>query len=136
MWDFSIGRPLGLMAKTMPFIALRCAVYFGITLAYVLMTGIGSGIVRAFLRVAGGLVDEVILPMPSEPTARTVGVRTDRTHPVRSKCLGHAEECGMAESPLPRQSAVMDHAVSEIWTRRDEVAQVSLDFFSLSVPRR
>ncbi len=50
MWDFSIGRSLGLMAKTMPFIALRCAVYFGITFAYVLMPGIEWGI--------GGLGDE------------------------------------------------------------------------------
>lgn len=44
MWDFSIKRSLALMAQTMPFIVLRCAVYFGITLAYILITGIGSGI--------------------------------------------------------------------------------------------
>ena len=44
MWDFNIGRSLSLMGQTLPFIALRCAVYFGITLAYVLMTGIGAGI--------------------------------------------------------------------------------------------
>lgn len=44
MWDFNIRRSLSLMGQTMPFILLRCAVYFGITLAYILMTGIGSGI--------------------------------------------------------------------------------------------
>ncbi|MFT0850259.1 hypothetical protein VRY85_05690 [Achromobacter sp. F4_2707] len=44
MWDFSIGRSLSLMRQTLPFIALRCAVYFGIALAYVLMTGIGAGV--------------------------------------------------------------------------------------------
>lgn len=54
MWDFSIGRSLTLMAQTMPFIVLRCAVYFGITLAYILMVGIGSGIGWGI----GGLGDE------------------------------------------------------------------------------
>lgn len=54
MWDFSIGRSLALMAQTMPFIVLRCMVYFGITLAYILMTGIGSGIGWGI----GGLGDE------------------------------------------------------------------------------
>ncbi|WP_026379091.1 hypothetical protein [Afifella pfennigii] len=44
MWDFSIRRALGLMARTSPFIFLRMAVYFGVTLAYVLMTGIGAGV--------------------------------------------------------------------------------------------
>jgi len=54
MWDFSIGRSMTVMARTLPFIGLRCAVYFGITLAYVLMTGIGSGIGWGI----GGLGDE------------------------------------------------------------------------------
>jgi len=44
MWDFSIGQALGLMARTLPFILLRMAVYFGVALAYVLMTGLGAGI--------------------------------------------------------------------------------------------
>jgi hypothetical protein len=44
MWDFSIGRSLGLMARTAPFIVFRVIVYFGIALAYVLVTGIGAGI--------------------------------------------------------------------------------------------
>lgn len=44
MWDFSVGGALGLMARTMPFILLRMAVYFGITLAYILSTGAGAGI--------------------------------------------------------------------------------------------
>ena len=55
MWDFKIRRSLTLMMQTMPFILLRCAVYFGITLAYILMTGIGSGIGWGI----GGLGDEV-----------------------------------------------------------------------------
>lgn len=44
MWDFSIGRSIDLMIKTMPFILFRVAVYFGIAAAYVLATGTGAGI--------------------------------------------------------------------------------------------
>ena len=44
MWDFQIGRTLGIMARTWPFIALRLVVYFTITLAYVLATGTGAGV--------------------------------------------------------------------------------------------
>lgn len=44
MWDFSVGHAMGLMMRTLPFIALRMAVYFGITLAYILATGAGAGI--------------------------------------------------------------------------------------------
>src|ERR1700754_3895361 len=44
MWDFSIGRPLGLMGQTLPFVVFRMIVYFGIAVAYVLVTGVGAGI--------------------------------------------------------------------------------------------
>lgn len=44
MWDFNIGQAIGLMGRTAPFILLRIAVYFGITLAYILVTGAGAGI--------------------------------------------------------------------------------------------
>lgn len=44
MWDFSIHGALGLMARTAPFILLRMAVYFGVAIAYVLMTGLGAGV--------------------------------------------------------------------------------------------
>ena len=44
MWDFSIFKALGLMAKTAPFILFRVAVYFGISAAIVVMTGTGAGI--------------------------------------------------------------------------------------------
>ena len=44
MWDFDIGRTLGIMFRTWPFIALRLIVYFGITVAYVLATGAGAGV--------------------------------------------------------------------------------------------
>jgi hypothetical protein len=44
MWDFELGKALGLMARTAPFIGLRMAIYFGITLAYVVATGGGGGI--------------------------------------------------------------------------------------------
>jgi hypothetical protein len=54
MWDFSIARSLGLMAQTVPFVLFRCAVYFGIAVAYVLATGMGAGIGWGI----GGLGDE------------------------------------------------------------------------------
>jgi len=44
MWDFSIGRTLGLMGQTLLFIAFRIIVYFGIAVAYVLVTGVGAGV--------------------------------------------------------------------------------------------
>lgn len=44
MWDFQLGRAMGLMLKTLPFLLLRLAVYFGITLGYILVTGTGAGI--------------------------------------------------------------------------------------------
>lgn len=44
MWDFKIRNALGLMVKTLPFLLLRLAIYFGITLAYILFTGIGAGV--------------------------------------------------------------------------------------------
>lgn len=44
MWDFDISKTLGIMMKTMPFILLRMAIYFGITLGYMLAIGAGSGI--------------------------------------------------------------------------------------------
>lgn len=44
MWNFSIGGALWLMGRTLPFIFLRMAVYFGITLGYILVTGMGAGV--------------------------------------------------------------------------------------------
>jgi len=44
MWEFNVGQALGLMARTLPFIVLRMVVYFGVAVAYVLVTGIGAGI--------------------------------------------------------------------------------------------
>lgn len=44
MMDFKIGEVIGLMMRTMPFLVFRFLIYFGITLAYVLVTGVGAGI--------------------------------------------------------------------------------------------
>jgi len=44
MWDFNMGAALKMMARTLPFILLRLAVYLGIALGYMLVTGIGAGI--------------------------------------------------------------------------------------------
>ena len=42
MWDFEIGKTLGLMARTFPFILLRMLVFFGISIAYLAAVGIGG----------------------------------------------------------------------------------------------
>ncbi|MDO3384398.1 hypothetical protein QWI17_00955 [Gilvimarinus sp. SDUM040013] len=44
MWDFNLGEAIGLMRKTVPFLLMRLVVYVGITLAYILITGVGAGI--------------------------------------------------------------------------------------------
>jgi hypothetical protein len=44
MWDFSIGKTIGILLKTMPFIVMRMVIYFAITLAFILATGAGAGI--------------------------------------------------------------------------------------------
>lgn len=44
MWDFSMGTAMGVMRKTAPFLLFRIAVYFGIAVAYVLVSGTGAGI--------------------------------------------------------------------------------------------
>ncbi len=44
MRDFSFGEVLGLLMKTAPFLLFRFLVYFGITLAFVIITGVGAGI--------------------------------------------------------------------------------------------
>ncbi len=44
MWDFSISTGLSLMRQTAPYVLFRMAVYFGIAVAYVLVTGTGAGV--------------------------------------------------------------------------------------------
>ncbi len=44
MWDFDMGKAMGLMMRTLPFLVFRMAVYFGIAVAYVLVTGVGAGV--------------------------------------------------------------------------------------------
>lgn len=44
MADFSISRSMSVMRRTMPFILMRMAIYFGITMAYILVTGAGAGV--------------------------------------------------------------------------------------------
>ncbi|MGK7295889.1 MAG: hypothetical protein ACNS61_08700 [Candidatus Wenzhouxiangella sp. M2_3B_020] len=44
MMDFKLGEIISLLARTLPFLIFRFLVYFGITLAYVLITGIGAGL--------------------------------------------------------------------------------------------
>ncbi|MDF0599395.1 hypothetical protein P1J78_01500 [Psychromarinibacter sp. C21-152] len=44
MADFSFSTSMAVMRKTAPFVIFRMAVYFGIAVAYVLVTGTGAGL--------------------------------------------------------------------------------------------
>ena len=44
MKDFKVGEIIALLRKTAPFLAFRFLIYFGITIAFVLMTGVGAGL--------------------------------------------------------------------------------------------
>jgi hypothetical protein len=44
MWDFSIGRTLGIVLRTWPFVLFRIVVYAAITLAYIFATGTAAGV--------------------------------------------------------------------------------------------
>lgn len=55
MWDFSLGRAIGLMGRTWPFVCLRLAVYLSIASIYIVVTGAGSGI--GYLLGGGGGTD-------------------------------------------------------------------------------
>lgn len=44
MMDFKIGEIISLMGRTLPFLVFRFLIYFGITLGYVLVTGVGAGV--------------------------------------------------------------------------------------------
>lgn len=44
MKDFGVGTTIGLLRRTAPFLVFRFLIYFGITLGYVLVTGIGAGV--------------------------------------------------------------------------------------------
>lgn len=43
MKDFQVGSAIGLLRETFPFLAFRFLIYIGITLAYIIATGLGSG---------------------------------------------------------------------------------------------
>jgi hypothetical protein len=42
MWDFSFGKSVGMVLRTLPFIILRLVVYVGIAAAYIFAVGIGA----------------------------------------------------------------------------------------------
>ena len=53
MKDFSIREIIGLLVKTTPFLVFRFLIYFGITLAFVLVTGAGAGVGYGIGSIAG-----------------------------------------------------------------------------------
>jgi len=44
MWDFEVGRTIGIVLRTWPYVLLRVIVYLAITIAYILATGTGAGV--------------------------------------------------------------------------------------------
>jgi hypothetical protein len=48
MWDFSLGKAIGAVLRTLPFVLLRVAVYFGIGFAYLITVGAGAVIGYGF----------------------------------------------------------------------------------------
>ncbi|MGC9955054.1 MAG: hypothetical protein ABSD21_12360 [Rhizomicrobium sp.] len=54
MWDFSFGKAIGMVMRTMPFIFLRLLVFLGIGVAYLFATGAGAFIGYGFGHFAGG----------------------------------------------------------------------------------
>jgi hypothetical protein len=50
MWDFSFGKAVSMVMRTMPFVVLRLLVYFGIGIAYLFATGTGAAIGYGFGR--------------------------------------------------------------------------------------
>jgi hypothetical protein len=54
MWDFSLGKAIGMVLRTMPFVLLRLAVYLGIGVAYLFAVGAGAIVGYGFGHFAGG----------------------------------------------------------------------------------
>ncbi|MEQ8801944.1 hypothetical protein [Haliea sp.] len=53
MKDFNIGEIIGLLLRTTPFLIFRFLIYFGITLGYMLITGLGAGTGYGIGAIAG-----------------------------------------------------------------------------------
>jgi len=52
--DFKLGEVISLLTRTLPFLVFRFVVYFAITLAYVLITGVGAGVGYGVGAIGGG----------------------------------------------------------------------------------
>lgn len=57
MKDFKVGEIIGLLGKTAPFLVFRFLIYFGITLAFILITGAGAGIGYGVGSIGGNAPD-------------------------------------------------------------------------------
>ncbi|MFW8566823.1 hypothetical protein [Orrella sp. 11846] len=54
MWDFKLGTAIGLMMRTLNFVLLRLLVYIGISIGYIIVTGVGAGIGYGIGSIFGG----------------------------------------------------------------------------------
>ncbi len=54
MWDFSFGKAVGMVMRTLPFVVLRLVVFIGIGIAYMAAVGAGAAVGFGFGHFAGG----------------------------------------------------------------------------------
>jgi hypothetical protein len=54
MWDFSFGKAVGMVMRTLPFVVLRLVVFVGIGIAYMAAIGAGAAVGFGFGHFAGG----------------------------------------------------------------------------------
>jgi len=122
MWDFSIGRALGLMMQTLPFILMRMVVYFGITIAYVIATGgasvIGYGVGQvsddpASFAIWGGIIGFGLV---------SLGVYWIREYLLYILKAGHIAVMVelMQGKPLPEGRGQIEHARQVVTARFGE----------------
>ena len=62
MWDFSFGKSIDMVVRTMPFILLRLLVFLGIGVAYLFATGAGAlGRRSVGTTIVGGMLLSTVL---------------------------------------------------------------------------
>ncbi len=124
MWNFSFRRSLSLMRQTMPFVLLRMAVYFGVALAWVLVTGTGAGLgwgigalgdddFRATATFSGGAIGFIIVAIA------VYWVREYLLYLVKAGHIAVMVEL-IDDRPMPEGRSQIDHAQAMVRERFGE----------------